>query len=380
MTSNPLPSFEFELPKLEKPRDQTTIVVGMSGGVDSSVTAAILKANGFRVIGLFMKNWDEPENSEECSAAQDYEDVARVCDPLEIPYYTVNFAKEYWDQVFREFLSDYQKGYTPNPDVLCNREIKFKAFFEKASDLGADYLATGHYCRLRYHDSKPAELLRGLDPNKDQTYFLNAVSGNTLSKVLFPVGHFLKPEVRAIADHFNLATKKKKDSTGICFIGERNFPEFLGQYIKSKRGPFMTLDQKVVGWHRGAAFYTFGQRRGLGLGGEGERWFVLKKDITNNIVYVGRGENHPALMSSELTANELSWVGTSPLVGLSSGQSVRCQAKVRYRQPDQECTVYPIGGDRVHVVFDQPQRAVTPRQAVVFYQGEICLGGGMIEP
>jgi tRNA-specific 2-thiouridylase len=350
-----------------------TVVVGMSGGVDSSVTAALLKEQGHRVIGLFMKNWDEKEDSGiECTSARDYEDVARVCDRLDIPYYAVNFTREYWDNVFQEFLRDYQAGHTPNPDILCNREIKFKVFLEKAFALGADYLATGHYARI---DSESGErrLLKGNDPGKDQSYFLYTLKKEVLEKVLFPVGDLPKAEVRAIAHKYDLATKEKKDSTGICFIGERDFPEFLSRYVRGRPGDFRTLNGEYQGKHRGAQFYTLGQRKGLGLGGQGEPWFVVAKDIEKNVVYVERGE-HPAMYSSELTATESSWVsGTEPKT------PIRLRAKVRYRQSDQECVIERIENGRLFVRFDQPQRAITPRQSVVFYDGELCLGGAIIE-
>jgi tRNA-specific 2-thiouridylase len=341
----------------------------MSGGVDSSVTAALLKEQGYRVIGLFMKNWEEKDDSGACTSEQDFADVAQVCEKLDIPYYAVNFVKEYWDNVFVHFLKEYKQGYTPNPDVLCNREIKFKVFFEKAIELGADYLATGHYCQ-----NVDGRLVKGVDPGKDQTYFLYTLKKEILEKVLFPVGALHKSEVRAIAEKYDLATKAKKDSTGICFIGERDFKKFLSQYVSAQSGDFKSLDGKKVGRHEGAAYYTLGQRRGLGLGGEGDRWFVVAKDIETNTVFVERGSEHAALYSDELTATELSWVsGTEPKLPL------KCRAKTRYRQQDQDCTLVSIENGVAHVVFDQPQRAVTPRQSVVFYDGDVCLGGAMIE-
>lgn len=344
-----------------------TVVVGMSGGVDSSVTALMVKLQGFRVIGLFMKNWDETNPDGSCTADQDYQDVIRVCEQLDVPYYSVNFVKEYADSVFAEFLEDYRRGVTPNPDVLCNREIKFKVFLERAKLLGADYLATGHYCQLI--DGK---LVKGADLNKDQTYFLYAVERSALEHVLFPIGHLPKPRVRELAARFNLATKAKKDSTGICFIGERNFKAFLSNYIQSVRGNFVNLDGKVLGPHDGVCFYTLGQRKGLGVGGPGEAWFVVAKDHAKNEVVLAQGQDHPALYADGLDATDLNW-----LVPLEQGQ-FRAKAKVRYRQVEQDCTVKVLG-DKVEVVFDSPQRAMTPRQSIVFYQGEVCLGGGMIQ-
>lgn len=338
-----------------------TVVVGMSGGVDSSVSALLLKQQGYRVIGLFMKNWEEEGP---CRATQEFEDVVRVCDTLQIPYYSVNFVEEYRESVFAQFLADYQAGLTPNPDVLCNREIKFKVFLEKALALGADFLATGHYCRL----DPDARLLRGLDPEKDQSYFLHAVKQEAFRKVLFPVGHLPKKEVRALAREHHLATAEKKDSTGICFIGKRDFRPFLSQFLGTKPGPFETLSGEIVGQHEGAAFYTLGQRKGMGLGGEGEAWYVVGKNLERNVVFVERGANHPALFSQELLIKDLTWVAETPAYPL------RCTAKIRYRQQDTPCTLYEDG----RVVFDEPQRAATPGQSAVFYQGELCLGGGVI--
>lgn len=339
-----------------------TVVVGMSGGVDSSVSALLLKQQGFNVIGLFMKNWEEEGP---CQATREFEDVVRVCETLQIPYYSVNFVQEYRDSVFAQFLADYQAGLTPNPDVLCNREIKFKVFLEKALNLGADYLATGHYCRL----DDEARLLKGLDPDKDQSYFLHAVKQEAFRKVLFPIGHLPKKEVRRLAKEHGLATAEKKDSTGICFIGKRDFKPFLSQYIAIQPGNFETLDGKVVGQHDGAAFYTLGQRKGMGLGGEGDAWFVVGKDPMRNVVFVERGADHPALFCERLTTRDLTWVAEAPL-----SFPYRCTAKVRYRQEEQPCMLHESG----IVTFDIPQRAATPGQFIVFYQGDLCLGGGTI--
>lgn len=345
---------------------QKTVVVGMSGGVDSSVAALLLKEQGYRVVGLFMKNWDETDEAGNCPADADYQDVIRVCEKLEIPYYSVNFVQEYWDSVFQEFLSDYKKGYTPNPDILCNREIKFKVFFEQAKLLGADFLATGHYCQV-----ENGKLKKGSDLNKDQTYFLYAINKDVLPEVLFPIGHLPKPEVRALALKHGLATATKKDSTGICFIGERNFKEFLSQYIESQRGNFVDIQGKILGQHDGTCFYTLGQRKGMGIGGPGAAWFVVGKNFEKNEVILAQGDDHPALYADELTATELNWlVENVP-------ERFECKAKIRYRQVEQPCTV-ERRGQTLRVVFHQPQRAMTPRQSVVFYDGEICLGGGII--
>lgn len=351
-----------------------TVVVGMSGGVDSAVSALLLKRQGYRVIGMFMKNWEETGEDGICPAVEDYEDVVRVCRQIDIPYYAVNFSKEYWEGVFSHFLEEYQAGHTPNPDILCNKEIKFKVLFEKAMEYGADYLATGHYARIDCVEGRH-RLLKGRDPEKDQSYFLYAINGAVLDRVLFPIGDLLKSEVRALAQEFGLANAKKKDSTGICFIGERNFKEFLSGYIPAKPGNFETLDGKVVGKHDGAAYYTMGQRRGLGIGGPGEAWFVVGKDIPRNIVIVAQGEDHPALFCDSLTATEASWiVGRAP-----DALPLHCQSKIRYRQADQPCILTKIEEGRLHVDFPTPQRAATPRQSIVFYDGDCCLGGALIE-
>lgn len=353
-----------------------TVVVGMSGGVDSSVAALLLREQGYRVIGMFMKNWDEKDENGVCTSAEDYRDVERVCEKIGIPYYSVEFVKEYWDHVFTDFLKAYEAGLTPNPDILCNREIKFNLFLKKAMELGADYLATGHYAQIGSADGAP-QLLKGTDPGKDQSYFIYTLKRDVLSKVLFPIGHLPKSEVREIARKHGLSTAEKKDSTGICFIGERNFTKFLGQYIQAKAGPIQTLDGIEVGKHRGSAFYTLGQRKGLGLGGEGDPWFVVAKDARRNIVYVARGERHTALYCDELFAEEISWVAGDAPAELLRGEKLKCRAKARYRQQDQACTISLLGS-KLRVEFDEPQRAVTPGQAVVLYQGEICLGGATI--
>ncbi len=348
-----------------------TVIVGMSGGVDSSVSALLLKQQGFRVVGLFMKNWEEPrEASTICPSAKEYEDVVRVAELLEIPYYAVNFVEEYRESVFARFLADLQAGYTPNPDILCNREIKFHAFLRKAKELGADFLATGHYCQL----DPEKRLLKGHDPEKDQSYFLHAVSQTAFQSVLFPIGHLTKQEVRAIARQHQLPTAEKKDSTGICFIGKRNFNAFIQPYVGFTPGEIQTLQGQKVGQHQGLAYHTLGQRKGLGLGGEGEPWYVVGKEHSRNVLLVERGANHPALFSQELFASELSWVSSAP-----SPLPFACTAKVRYRQQDQPCILLSIAEGIAHVRFDQPQRAVTPGQSVVFYEGNRCLGGGVIQ-
>ncbi len=358
----------------------TTVVVGMSGGVDSSVTAALLREAGFRVVGLFMKNWEEKDASGVCASARDFEDVAAVCRKLEIPFYSVEFVQEYWERVFQTFLREYEAGYTPNPDILCNREIKFDAFFEKALDFGADFLATGHYARTDLSEAGVPRLRKGLDAAKDQSYFLHAIDGSRLAKTMFPIGELEKKEVRKLAEHYDLATQAKKDSTGICFIGERNFQPFLERYLRGAKGPFRTLSGEKVGMHAGAQFYTLGQRKGLGLGGEGEPWFVVEKDPKKNIVYVERGEFHPALFTDELVARELTWIGGRPPRPFDT--AFACRAKVRYRQADQPCSLTleddGFGGTRARVRFASPQRSVTPGQSVVFYADDVCLGGGVI--
>lgn len=348
------------------------VVIGMSGGVDSSVAALLLKEAGYDVIGVFMKNWDDEDENGLCTADIDYGDVRRVCQQIGIPYYTVNFEKEYWEKVFVYFLNEYQNGRTPNPDVMCNKEIKFKAFLEKALDLEADFLATGHYAQTGEKGGN-FSLLRGKDGNKDQSYFLYTLGQYQLSKSLFPIGHLTKEKVRQKAMEANLITAGKKDSTGICFIGEKNFKEFLSQYLPAQPGEMRTPEGVLKGRHDGLMYYTLGQRKGLGIGGAGEPWFVADKDLKNNTLVVVQGQGHPALYSSGLSAKELSWVQGEP-----PAENFQCTAKFRYRQADQEVTVFCVP-EGVQVKFRKKQRAVTPGQAVVFYQGEVCLGGGVIE-
>lgn len=348
------------------------VVVGMSGGVDSSVAALVLKEAGYDVIGIFMKNWDERDENGVCTADADYDDVRRVCDQIGIPYYTVNFEQEYWDRVFVYFLEEYKRGRTPNPDVLCNKEIKFRAFLEKAMELEADYLATGHYAQIGREDGYYT-LLRGADANKDQSYFLYTLGQKQLSKTLFPIGHLTKEEVREKARQAGLATAEKRDSTGICFIGEKDFKEFLSRYLPAQPGEIRTVDGELKGYHEGLMYPTLGQRKGLGIGGAGEPWFVVGKDLATNTLLVAQGRDHPALYSAGLKAEDVSWVRGEP-----PAARFECTAKFRYRQPDQAVAVQ-ITEDGARVEFVKPQRAITPGQAVVFYQGPVCLGGGTIE-
>lgn len=352
-----------------------TVAIGLSGGVDSSVAALLLKNQGFHVIALFMKNWEEKDKNGICKSTQDFEDVARVCERLEIPYYSMNFVQEYWDRVFTEFIEGLKKGYTPNPDILCNREIKFKFFLEKAQAMGADYLATGHYAQILHQDHS-CYLLKALDKNKDQSYFLHTLNQEILKKVLFPIGHLQKPHVRQIAKEHQLITHDKKDSTGICFIGKRDFKQFIQNYIPYQPGNFENLKGEIVGRHDGSAYYTIGQRKGLEIGGPGDAWFVVGKDMKRNVVIIEQGKDHPALYRTSLTAVAASWTSFLP----PSPLPFKCSAKIRYRQEDQECLIEKIEGDRLFVTFATPQRAVTPWQSIVFYQGNICLGGAFIEP
>ncbi|MDD2430616.1 MAG: tRNA 2-thiouridine(34) synthase MnmA [Firmicutes bacterium] len=350
------------------------VVVGMSGGVDSSVAALLLKEQGYEVVGVFMKNWDETDPNGVCTAQEDYDDVRRVCDKIDIPYYTVNFETEYWERVFEYFLKEYQKGRTPNPDVMCNKEIKFKAFLEKALSFGAEYMATGHYAQIGRGDKEDDyTLLRSTDLNKDQTYFLCYLQKEQLKRSLFPIGHLKKADLRELARKYDLPVAEKKDSTGICFIGERNFKEFLSRYLPAQPGLIKTLEGKTLGEHQGLMYYTLGQRKGLGVGGPGEPHFVVHKDLATNVLYVGQGGDHPALYSVGLTAVDLSFVSCSP-----PGLEFSCTAKFRYRQPDQKVFVRTTE-DGCEVKFEKPQRAITPGQAVVFYENEVCLGGGIID-
>lgn len=352
------------------------VIVGMSGGVDSSVAALLLQQQGYQVEGLFMKNWEEDDGTEYCTAKEDYADAQAVADKLGIVLHGANFAAEYWDNVFEHFLSEYKAGRTPNPDILCNREIKFKAFLDYALMLGADLIATGHYVRRGQHNGQTT-LLKGLDNNKDQSYFLHAVGHKELARTLFPVGELEKPAVRALAAKHGLVTSNKKDSTGICFIGERRFSDFLKQYLPAQPGAIETLSGAVLGQHQGLMYHTIGQRQGLGIGGRADAgeapWYVIDKDLSRNVLLVAQGNDHPALFKSSLQVGQLFWIDG----GMPSGP-VSCHAKIRYRQPDQACVLNGEPG-RWQVTFEQPQRAVTPGQSVVFYQQDRCLGGGIIE-
>lgn len=370
----------------------------MSGGVDSSVTALLLQQQGYEVEGLFMKNWDEDDGTDYCTAREDLADAQTVADKLGIQLHTANFAAEYWDNVFEYFLKEYRAGRTPNPDILCNKEIKFKVFLDYAQILGADLIATGHYVRTKSVrtklDGTQTYLLKGLDNNKDQSYFLHAVDEHAFSKTLFPIGEMEKPEVRAIAEKYGLATAKKKDSTGICFIGERRFKDFLEQYLPAQPGNIETSEGKVIGAHHGLMYHTLGQRQGLGIGGlkdsSEEPWYVAGKNLSRNVLIAVQGGNHPLLFTDTLQVSQLHWINGIPeLLSnaeintglLNAGLSntvLECTAKTRYRQPDQACTVEKNDAGYL-LKFDEPQRAVTPGQSVVLYQDEICLGGGVIE-
>ena len=375
-------TYEKHFPKLsaEQLAQNATkkVICGMSGGVDSSVSAFILQQQGYQVEGLFMKNWEEDDDTDYCTAAADLADAQAVCDKLGIKLHKINFAAEYWDNVFEHFLNEYKAGRTPNPDILCNKEIKFKAFLEYAAeDLGANYIATGHYVRRRGADDN-AQLLRGLDANKDQSYFLYTLSKKQVGQSLFPVGDIEKPIVRAIAEDLGLITAKKKDSTGICFIGERKFKDFLARYLPAQPGNIRTVEGDIIGRHDGLMYHTLGQRKGLGIGGvkgaSEEAWYVVEKDLVNNELIVAQGHDHSALLSTGLIAQQLHWVDRQPI-----REPLRCTVKTRYRQTDVPCTIEPIDDESIKVIFDEPQIAVTPGQSAVFYLDEVCLGGGIIE-
>jgi tRNA-specific 2-thiouridylase len=349
------------------------VAVGISGGVDSAVAALLLKQRGYEVIGLFMKNWEEDDTAGRCAAEEDLKVARAVCAHLDVPLRTVNFSAEYWDRVFAYFLAEHEAGRTPNPDVLCNKEIKFKAFLEHALGLGADFIATGHYARIDRKDGR-CRLLKGKDAGKDQTYFLYTLGQEQLNKVLFPVGELTKPEVRHLARAAGLPNHDRKDSTGICFIGERDFKSFLARFLKAIPGEIRTLAGAYKGRHDGLMYYTLGQRQGLKIGGPGEPWYVVAKDTTRHVLYVEQGEHHPALFSRALEADDLHWTaGQAP-------DTVRpFTAKTRYRQGDQACRIEFLEAGRARVKFFEAQRAVTPGQSVVLYDGEECLGGGIIE-
>lgn len=344
----------------------------MSGGVDSAVTALLLKQQGFEVIGLFMKNWEDDDTDEYCSSRQDLIDAASVADTIGIPLEAVNFSKEYKDRVFSYFLREYQAGRTPNPDILCNSEIKFKAFLDHAVNLGAEKIATGHYAQVREADGL-FQLLKADDASKDQSYFLHRLNQAQLSKAMFPLGNMLKSQVRKIAEEHKLSNYAKKDSTGICFIGERPFREFLSQYLPTQPGEMVTPESKVMGKHMGLSFYTIGQRQGLGIGGQGLPWFVAGKDMSNNRLIVVQGHDHPALLKPELEAMEMHWIS-----GCAPDTTQGYAAKTRYRQDDAPCHITSLQDGHARFSFQEPQWAVTPGQSVVAYQGAVCLGGGII--
>jgi tRNA-specific 2-thiouridylase len=363
---------------LSKPVSQTKVIVGMSGGVDSSVSALLLQQQGFEVEGLFMKNWEEDDNDEYCAAAEDLADAQAVADKLGIYLHKINFAAEYWDRVFEYFLEEYKAGRTPNPDIMCNKEIKFKAFLEfAAEDLGADYIATGHYAQRRLVD-KQWQLIRGNDNNKDQSYFLYTLSHKQIAKTLFPIGHLPKPEVREIAKEHGLLTHNKKDSTGICFIGERKFNDFLAQYLPAQPGIIETVDGDGIGKHNGLMYHTLGQRKGLLIGGQKEYgeepWYVVEKDIARNVLIVAQGSEHESLYSIGLIATQLDFVD-----GQGPTQATSMTVKTRYRQADIPCEFIPNGDGSAKVMFTSAQKAVTPGQSAVFYANEVCLGGGIID-
>lgn len=355
----------------------TRVIVGLSGGVDSSVSALLLKEQGYDVHGLFMKNWEEDDNEEYCSASTDVADAQMVCNQLNIPLHTVNFAAEYWDLVFENFLQEYSAGRTPNPDILCNKEIKFKAFLDYAMHLGANFIATGHYARKKTSEGEHF-LCKPADLNKDQTYFLYTLGQNQLARTLFPLENLTKPEIRQLAAKAGFPNHAKKDSTGICFIGERKFKTFLEKYLPAQPGNMETTEGKVVGCHDGLMYYTLGQRQGLKIGGRKDAddapWYVLKKDLTRNVLIVGQGKEHPLLFSTQLICSQLSWVS-----GHMPNTPFTCKAKTRYRQTEQDCIINMIDTQHCQVEFTQPQWAITPGQSIVFYQNNICLGGGIIE-
>lgn len=351
------------------------VVLGMSGGVDSSVAAILLKEQGYEVIGVFMKNWDEEDENGVCMADEDYKDVVSVAEQLGIPYYSINFVKEYWERVFEYFLSEYRLARTPNPDVMCNKEIKFKAFLEYAEKLGADYIATGHYARLIEDKDGQKVMLKGIDDNKDQTYFLSGLTQKQLEKVLFPLGDYKKSEIREIAQKYDLKTANKKDSTGICFIGERNFNEFLSKYIPAQKGDIVDINGKKLGIHNGLMYYTIGQRKGIGLGnskdGTGEPYFVVDKKLETNELVVAQGDDK-LLYSKGLIANNFNFINSIKL-------PFECGVKFRYRQKDVKAVISKINDEEYRIDFEEAQRAVTLGQVAVIYNGDICLGGGIID-
>lgn len=372
-----MPNISKETPTIHTDPSSIKVVVGMSGGVDSSVAAYLLKQKGYQVIGVFMKNWEEDDTDDYCSAAEDMADAKSIADKLDIPFKTINFSAEYWDRVFEYFLQEYRSGRTPNPDIMCNKEIKFKAFLDYAVVLGAEYIATGHYVRVD-RSSGSSLMLRGIDSNKDQSYFLYTLNQDQLSKSMFPVGELEKPEVRRIAEEQGFVTANKKDSTGICFIGERKFKDFLEQYIPAQPGNIEDDQGQVIGRHSGLMYHTLGQRKGIGIGGLAEAseqpWYVVAKDLERNVLIVGQGHDHPLMLSNGLIASQLHWVEPKNI-----SDKFRCTAKSRYRQQDFDCLVERIDDDNWRVSFDEKQRAVTPGQSIVLYKDEQCLGGGIID-
>ena len=353
------------------------VIVGMSGGVDSAVAALQLQQAGYNVEGLFMKNWEEDDDEQYCAATEDLADAQGVCDQLGIKLHSVNFSSEYWDNVFEYFLAEYRAGRTPNPDIMCNKEIKFKAFLDHAIGLGADYIATGHYARIEKTDKK-FSLLTGLDSNKDQSYFLYTLGQKQLQHSMFPLGDMQKSEVRKVAAEAGFVNHAKKDSTGICFIGERKFSAFLNRFIPAQPGDIVTPEGQVIGKHNGLMFFTMGQRQGLGIGGvkdaDESPWFVVEKDLKNNHLIAAQGHNHPLLLHSKLHASQLHWISETP-----PPLPLRCEARIRYRQHCQPCTLQSFANDHLEIKFEKPQRAITPGQSVVIYQQDECLGGGIIE-